>query len=993
VERLLGAPVSTLAVVFAVALAVAVGVVAALALRNRVFLKLGLRNVSRRRARTAIIVVGLMLGTAIIASALSTGDTMAATIRSSVVRTLGNTDESVGLKSAGATAVTVGQATDTAYFPQDRYGTVAAAAGSSTLIDGVAPAIVEPVAVQDATSQQNEPRVMLFAADPAKLASFGAIRGPSGTVALGDLGASEVFLNDKAAEKLSAARGDEIVVLAAGKPTSVHVRDIVRYDGVGTNGAAVLATLPAAQQLLGRPGQINQILVSNKGGATSGAQYTDAVRRQLQPILEPIGLEAKPVKRDGLKEADAQGNSFMSLFSTFGTFTIAAGVLLIFLVFVLLAAERRGEMGVARAVGTQRGHLVEMFLFEGMAYDLIAAAVGAGLGMAIAFGMVHVLASALQSQGLDLTFTVEGHSVVLAYSLGVLLTLIVVTISAWRVSRLNLVAAIRNLPDPVKRRKRRRWLLGVAGVAAGIMLTVAGITGSQATPLLVGVSIAIVSVVTVLAGLGVNERAAYTVGGSVLVVWLLLPFAVYKTIAPDLSMDFSVWVANGLLVVVGTAWTIVYNADVILAVTLRVFGRFKSLAPVLKTSITTPLRSRFRTGMTLAMFTLVVFTLVVGTTTSGAFTSALDDVDAFGGGYQVRAEVSPVSPAGNITDAARSVPELPSGAITRIASESFVPVSARQSGAASYEDYPLRGVDDTFARTTTYGFATMAKGYTSDREVWDALATTSGLAVVDPMVVPRRNNWGFNVLPEFQLTGFFLEDQGFDPVSVDTTDPRTGTNQRYTVIGVLKDSVPLSMAGITVSQRSLTAYGDRARPTVYYFSLAAGVDPVQAAKHIETAFLANGMQAQAFSEILADAVGTSVTFQRIILGFMGLGLVIGVAALAVISARSVVERRQQIGVLRAIGFQQRMIKLSFLLEASFVTLVAIVAGTALGLIVSFNVITDAAQLPSWDNLRFVVPWMTLSLIFVVVYAAALVTTWAPAHRAARVYPAEALRYQ
>ena len=278
---------------------------------------------------------------------------------------------------------------------------------------------------------------------------------------------------------------------------------------------------------------------------------------------------------------------------------------------------------------------------------------------------MHVLASALSSEGLDLRFTVEWRSILLAYSLGVLLTLLVVTVSAWRVSRLNLVAAIRNLPDPVKRRKGRRWLLGAIGIGAGIMMTVSGVTGSQATPLLVGVSIVIVSLVTVLAALGVNERAAYTIGGLALVVWLLLPFSAYKAIAPDLSMDFSVWVANGLLVVIGTAWTIVYNADVILAVTLRVLGRFKSLAPVLKTSITTPLRSRFRTGMTLAMFTLVVFTLVVGTTTSGAFTSAMDNVDTFGGGYQVRAEVAPVSPVDNITQASRSVPGLPTNAVTR----------------------------------------------------------------------------------------------------------------------------------------------------------------------------------------------------------------------------------------------------------------------------------------------------------------------------------------
>ena len=53
---------------------------------------------------------------------------------------------------------------------------------------------------------------------------------------------------------------------------------------------------------------------------------------------------------------------------------------------------------------------------------------------------------------------------------------------------------------------------------------------------------------------------------------------------------------------------------------------------------------------------------------------------------------------------------------------------------------------------------------------------------------------------------------------------------------------------------------------------------------------------------------------------MGLGLVVGVAALGVITARSVVERRQQIGVLRAIGFQRRMVQLSFLLESSFIAL-------------------------------------------------------------------------
>ena len=49
----------------------------------------------------------------------------------------------------------------------------------------------------------------------------------------------------------------------------------------------------------------------------------------------------------------------------------------------MLATERRGEMGTARAIGTQRRHLVQMFLFEGAAYDVLAAVVGAALGLVL----------------------------------------------------------------------------------------------------------------------------------------------------------------------------------------------------------------------------------------------------------------------------------------------------------------------------------------------------------------------------------------------------------------------------------------------------------------------------------------------------------------------------------------------------------------------------------------------------------------------------------
>src|SRR5581483_288975 len=184
-----------------------------------------------------------------------------------------------------------------------------------------------------------------------------------------------------------------------------------------------------------------------------------------------------------------QGAAFMSLFTTFGSFSIAAGILLIFLIFVMLAAERRGELGIARAVGTKRRNLVQMFVFEGVAYDVLAAAVGAALGVGVAYGMVLAIAAAVGAESdITISYSVRAASVVVAYAIGVLLTFAVVAFSAWRVSRMNIVSAIRNLSDPpAEKSRRRRWLLGIAGVAAGATIAWAAVKAQNGVSLDFGV--------------------------------------------------------------------------------------------------------------------------------------------------------------------------------------------------------------------------------------------------------------------------------------------------------------------------------------------------------------------------------------------------------------------------------------------------------------------------------------------------------------------------
>ncbi len=992
-SRLFGIPVGSLALVLGVVLVIALAGVAALALRNRVFLRLGIRNVRRRRGRAALIVTGLMLGTAIITAALATGDTMSQSIRSSALTALGKTDEVVAAKGIeAALGVQGGAGTGTRYFPQGYADRIDRSAQASGLVAGVAPVIVESVAVQDVTTRQNEPRVTLFASDPARLGPFGPIRAGGATVSLADLGPREVYLNQDGADALGAEAGDTVRILVGTTVETARVKAVVRYSGAATDDSGVLMPLARAQALLGKPGLIAAVFVANEGGP--GA--TDRVVEALKPTVDGLGLETDTTKQNALETADAVGASFMSLFTTFGSFSIAAGILLIFLIFVMLAAERRSELGIARAVGTRRRHLVQMFLYEGATYDLVAAALGVVVGVLVAYALVLVMAQAFDTSGdFQVTFAVKPASVVLAYAIGVLLTLAVVAYSAWRVSRMNIVAAIRNLPDPPleKAHHRRRLLLGIAGIALGGLLVAAGLGGEDAVTLGLGVLLVVLGLVPLLRALGVSERAVHTGAGLALVVWFVLPMSTW--LFGPMKVNFSMFILGGLAIVIGASWTIIYNADLLLGAVGATFGRIPALAPVLRMAMAYPLRSLFRTGVTLAMFTLVVFTLVVGATTSGAFVNAFNDMDAFGGGFDVRATASPSAPVTDMPAAVRRVPGLDPADIRVVSSQSSLPVKARQLGtAAGAETYLVHGVDDAFLEHTTYGLATWARGYGSPAAVWRALRARKGLAVVDQFVVPRKANWGFGVMPDFRLSGFYLEDEGWSPVRVSVRDPQTGRQTTVTVIGVLSDSAPELMAGIWTSQATLTpVFGDRVLPTTYLFALRPGADPTTVAARIESAFLANGMQADAMRKLLSDAVSASLTINRLIQGFMGLGLIVGVAALGVITARAVVERRQQIGVLRAIGFRRRMVQASFLIESSFIALTAIIVGTALGLAAAFNVIHDSQQQPSWSNLSFDVPWLNLAVIFLAVYAVALGTTLIPARRAARVYPAEALRYQ
>jgi len=489
VNELFGIPLDTLLLILAIGLGVAFVILAVLAIRNPVLVRLGVRNFGRRRSRTSLIVLGLMLGTTIVAAALVTGDTMSHTIRTTATAALGESDEVVSAKGAvDDIPGDLGDASGVGWFPESVAGEIRSTLGPN-LADGVVNVVVDHMAVQAPRTKQSEPTVTLFGADPAGMKGFSPIVGSDGRhVSLADLSPGQAYLNTDAADELGVRPGDTVIAYPAGSRAVLRVRDVVEFNGAATADAALLLPLEEAQLFYARYGQVLGVMISNRGSGGSAVALSDAVERTLTPTLQAHDLELQTIKQDAIESADEAGSAFMAFFTTFGSFSIAAGILLIFLIFVMLAAERRGELGIARAVGTRRGHLTQMFTFEGAAYDVVAAIVGAILGAIVAFGMVFLMAKAFGAEnedaGLQVEFAFTWQSLLIAFALGVLLTLVVVAFSAWRVSTMTIATAIRNLPEPPAVRKRRRVVLGGLGLAFGLLLVLTA--GNAATPLMLG---------------------------------------------------------------------------------------------------------------------------------------------------------------------------------------------------------------------------------------------------------------------------------------------------------------------------------------------------------------------------------------------------------------------------------------------------------------------------------------------------------------------------
>ncbi|WP_432511765.1 FtsX-like permease family protein [Kineococcus sp. SYSU DK001] len=229
-------------------------------------------------------------------------------------------------------------------------------------------------------------------------------------------------------------------------------------------------------------------------------------------------------------------------------------------------------------------------------------------------------------------------------------------------------------------------------------------------------------------------------------------------------------------------------------------------------------------------------------------------------------------------------------------------------------------------------------------------------------------------------------------ITLAAADPATGTAGTGPSAAFTVRVAPRSSAPAAVTRADGARLDPDARPTGAWVRLADGSAEDQAA--------ATDAVSEALAQVLPASEVTGIASVRnsldqvlttmllVVTGLLAVAVVIALIGVGNTLALSVVERRQESGLLRALGLTRGQLRALLAWEALLVAGVAAVLGVALG--TGYGLAGTASVLAREVPVRLDVPWLQVAGIVVVAAVAGVLASVLPARRAARTPPIAAI---
>jgi putative ABC transport system permease protein len=286
---------------------------------------------------------------------------------------------------------------------------------------------------------------------------------------------NEAALDLTTAERGGLEIGDEVGVVGNRELERYEIVGITRLGETDFGGAAVATlTLPEAQRVTGKEGELDQILIAAADGVEP-----EALRDRIAPLV-PDSVEVRTGEQSAAEETEEikEDLSFLTIvLLVFAGVAVVVGGFLIFNTFSITIAQRIREFGLLRTLGASRRQILGSVIIEALAIG----AIGSALGLAGGLAFAPAINALFEEAGIDLPNTgtvLATRTVIVALAVGLLVTLFSALSPALRATRVTPMAALFEAELPGAR--RRGWFVSAIGallVVLGIVLACLGLFG------------------------------------------------------------------------------------------------------------------------------------------------------------------------------------------------------------------------------------------------------------------------------------------------------------------------------------------------------------------------------------------------------------------------------------------------------------------------------------------------------------------------------------
>ncbi|MEU3950571.1 FtsX-like permease family protein [Streptomyces sp. NPDC029526] len=445
-----------------------------------------LRNVLAHKARLLMTVLAVMLGVAFVSGTLVFTNTVSAALQKQSAKGFDHVDVAVTPGWQEAEGDRVGEPHELTRALVDDSARVPGAEQAIGIVNGFT-ALADKDGRLIGDDFQSQGGNYWGAKDPRYPLSEG--RAPKGE--------GEILIDSETARRAGYEVGDTIRMSVDGPVLEPVVTGVFTTDdgNVAAGGSLALFDTATAQKLFGKTGTFDEIAVKAKAGVSD-----TALRAQLEKALPSGVVELKT----GTELADAQAEMIASSMSglkqallVFAGIALFVGTFIIANTFTMLVAQRTKELALMRAVGASRRQITRSVLIEAFVVGAIAAVAGLVAGVGIGVGLQSLM-GALDAPIPDGPLVISTGTVVSAFAVGILITMLAAWLPGRRAAKIPPVAAMNSVhakatTKSLVLRNTLGALLSAAGIAVVLVATTMKGSDGQA-PMGIGAVLLIVGV-------------------------------------------------------------------------------------------------------------------------------------------------------------------------------------------------------------------------------------------------------------------------------------------------------------------------------------------------------------------------------------------------------------------------------------------------------------------------------------------------------------------